>query len=150
MNDIIDGISQTIYSDDALLMEESTIQEHSVTFDSATGKYTIEYTPSVIGYMETALNIRGVDIANSPFQQEIVAGAISASYTRASGPGIVGGSLGIQTYIAIDPRDTSDFLVTAGTSASSFEVSVTTTAGSIIQSGPTWDESSREFIDLSI
>ena len=145
VNDIIDGISQTIYSDDALLMEESTIQEHSVTFDSATGKYTIEYTPSVIGYMETALNIRGVDIANSPFQQEIVAGAISASYTRASGPGIVGGSLGIQTYIAIDPRDASDFLVTAGTSASSFEVTVTTTAGSIIQSGPTWDESSRVY-----
>ena len=145
MNDIIDGISQTIYSDDALLMEESTIQEHSVTFDSATGKYTIEYTPSVIGYMETALNIRGVDIANSPFQQEIVAGAISASYTRASGPGIAGGSLGIQTYIAIEPRDASDFLVTAGKNASSFKVNVTKNAKLIIQSGPTWDESSRVY-----
>ena len=47
VNDIIDGISQTIYSDDALLMEESTIQEHSVTFDSATGN-TPSNTPHLL------------------------------------------------------------------------------------------------------
>ena len=40
--------------------------------------------------------------------QEVVAGSIDASYTTASGPGIVGGSLGVK-HIAIVPRDSSDF-----------------------------------------
>jgi len=146
LNDIIDGISQTVYSDAALLTEEVSIQEHDVTFDSTTGKYKIEYTPSSTGYLETALNIRGVEVANSPFVQEVVAGSIDASYTTASGPGIVGGSLGVQTYIAIVPRDSSDFLVTAGESSSKFKVTVHTTADfTTVQSGPTWDESAQVY-----
>ena len=81
VNDIIDGISQTMYSDDALLMEESTIQEHSVTFDSTTGKYKIEYTPSLLVIWKQLLIFAAWIVANSPFVQEVVAGSISASYT---------------------------------------------------------------------
>ena len=33
----------------------SEYPEHDVTFDSTTGKYKIEYTPSSTGYLETAL-----------------------------------------------------------------------------------------------
>ena len=70
-----------------LTFTESNTLTKSVTLNplETGGGYTVEYLPRISGVYSIHVELGGVPIKGTPFQQEVVAGAISARYTTMSG-----------------------------------------------------------------